>query len=235
MTALDTFKREAALRALELVQPGMKLGLGTGSTAAHFVAALGERVKTERLDVLCVPTSETTRKQAESLGIPLSTLDETPELDMTVDGTDEIDDQLNLIKGGGGAHLCEKIVAAASARLVIISDHTKKVKTLGRFPLPLEVVRFGLEATRRRLIEAIAIAECRGTLSLRKDSQGHDFVTDCGNLIFDASLERIEDAQLLAACLSDVPGLVEHGLFLEMATDAFIAGADGVEYLALKS
>jgi ribose 5-phosphate isomerase A len=233
VTSSDGYKQQAAAAALALVKPGMKLGLGTGSTAAHFVDLLGSQVK-KGMDIVGVPTSEATRRQALALGIVVSTLDDTPDLDMTIDGADEIDGNLNLIKGGGGAHLCEKIVASASNRLVIIADHAKKVKTLGAFPLPLEIVRFGREATRRRILEAIAAAECTGSLALRKTREGDDFVTDSGNLILDASLGQIKDAQLLAACLADVPGLVEHGLFLDLATDAFIAGPDGVEHLAVK-
>ena len=139
--SLDALKREAAARAVALVRDGMKLGLGTGSTAKHFVDLLAERMKAEKLTIVGVPTSEATRAQAASLGIPLSTLDETPELDLTVDGADEIDAALRLIKGGGGAHLREKIVALASKRMVVIADETKEVTSLGRFPLPLEVMR----------------------------------------------------------------------------------------------
>ncbi len=143
----DDLKKQAAARALELVTPGMRLGLGTGSTAKHFVDLLGARVA-EGLDVLCVSTSEVTEAQARALAIPMSTLDETPELDLTIDGADEVDRELRLIKGGGAALLREKIVAAASARMVVIADDTKLVERLGRFPLPIEVVPFGLEATR---------------------------------------------------------------------------------------
>src|SRR5215468_6978220 len=147
MTA-DAHKRAAAARALDLVRPGMRLGLGSGSTARHFVDLLAERVRAG-LAIQGVPTSEATRAQAEQLGVPLTTLDETPELDMTVDGADEIGPDLALIKGGGGALLREKIVAAASARMVVIADESKLVQTLGRFPLPIEVMPFGLAATRR--------------------------------------------------------------------------------------
>ena len=155
MLKTEDLKESAARAALDLVEDGMQLGLGTGSTAARFVDALGERVA-QGLRVVCVPTSEVTRVQAEGLGIPLTTLDETPRLDLTVDGADEIDDQLRLIKGGGGALLREKIVATASDRMVVIADGSKVVPTLGAYPLPVEVVRFGLLAT-MRLIEAIAV------------------------------------------------------------------------------
>ena len=164
MLRTDELKESAARAALDLVTDGMRLGLGTGSTAARFVAALGEQVA-KGLNVVCVPTSESTRTQAERLGIPLTTLDETPQLDLTVDGADEIDDQLRMIKGGGGALLREKIVATASDRMVVIADESKLVGALGIFPLPVEVVRFGLLAT-MRLIEAIAAETgCHGAIS----------------------------------------------------------------------
>ena len=158
---IEAQKRQAAGLAVEWVRPGMRLGLGTGSTAKHFVELLAERVR-GGLDVVGVPTSETTRAQAERLGVPLTTLDETPELDMTVDGADEIGPDLTLIKGGGGALLREKIVAAASARMVVIADESKWVATLGRFPLPIEVMPFGLAATRRAVEAAAAAAGCPG-------------------------------------------------------------------------
>src|SRR6516162_1671300 len=152
----DTYKRAAAARAVDFVRSGMRLGLGTGTTAAHFVELLAERVRAG-LSVLAVPTSEATRAQAARLGITLATLDETPELDLTVDGADEIGPDLTLIKGGGGALLWEKIVAAASARMVVIADDTKWVPALGHFPLPIDVVPFGLAAT-RRAVEKAALA-----------------------------------------------------------------------------
>lgn len=220
----DAHKRSAALAALELVRPGMRLGLGTGSTAAHFVAALGQRVR-QGLDVVGVPTSEATRAQAEELGISLTTLDETPELDLTVDGADEIEPGLTLMKGGGGALLREKIVAAASARMVVIADESKLVPVLGRFPLPIEVVAFGLAAT-QRAIEATAGRP--GSCSLRRDKDGHAFVTDSGHAILDARLARIEDPAALAARLDAIPGVVGHGLFVEIAQSAIVAGPQGV-------
>src|SRR6516225_7971416 len=162
----DTYKRAAAARAVDFVRSGMRLGLGTGSTAAHFVELLAERVRTG-LDVLAVPTSEATRALAEKLGIPLTTLDETPELDLTVDGADEIAPDLTLIKGGGGALLREKIVAAVSARMVVIADDSKWVSILGRFPLPIEITPFGAAATRRAVEAAAARAGSTGPAELR--------------------------------------------------------------------
>jgi ribose 5-phosphate isomerase A len=224
---IDLHKREAAARAVELVRPGMRLGLGTGSTARHFVELLGERVRAG-LDVVCVPTSEVTRADAAAAGIPLTTLDETPELDLTVDGADEIARDLSLIKGGGGALLREKIVAAASARMVVIADHSKWVETLGRFPLPVEVVPFGLGATRRAVARACEAAGCPGPVNLRPAKDGHAFVTDGGHFILDASLERIAEPAALADRLAAIPGVVEHGLFIRLASMAIIAGTDGL-------
>src|SRR5271167_3085573 len=175
-------KHAAAARALELVREGMRLGLGTGSTAKHFVELLGERVRAG-LNVVAVPTSEATRAQAAQAGIALTTLDETPELDLTIDGADEIAPDLTLIKGGGGALLREKIVAAASGRMIVIADESKCVSVLGRFPLPVEIVPFGAAATHRAVEAAAAAAGCAGNAALRKSSDGHTFVTDSGHWI----------------------------------------------------
>ena len=223
----DGWKREAARRALDLVRPGMRLGLGTGSTAAHFVDLLAARVR-DGLSVVGVPTSEATRAQAERQGIPLTTLDETPELDLTIDGADEIAPDLSLIKGGGGALLREKIVAASSASMIIIADDSKWVDALGRFPLPVEVVPFGLESTRRKVEKAAAAAGAPGPAKLRMTKDGLPFVTDGGHLILDASLQRIGDSEALARKLAEIPGVVEHGLFIGLADLAILAGAAGV-------
>jgi ribose 5-phosphate isomerase A len=222
----DEAKRAAAARALELVTPGMRLGLGTGSTAAHFVDLLGARVAAG-LKVICVPTSERTRAQAESLSIPLTTLDETPALDLTVDGADEVDGALRLIKGGGGALLREKIVAAASARMVAIVDDTKMVARLGKFPLPVEVNAFGLGATRLLVEQVAARHGCQGAVSLRL-AGGKPFVTDGGHLILDCAFCAIADPEALSADLFAIPGVVEHGLFLGLAGAAIVAGSSGI-------
>lgn len=223
----EALKRAAAARAVDLVREGMSLGLGTGSTAAYFVSLLGERVRAG-LAVVGVPTSEATRAQAEREGIALTTLDETPELDLTVDGADEIDAELRLVKGGGGALLREKIVAAASRRMIVVADGSKRVDTLGRFPLPIEVVPFGLGATRRAVAAAIRRAGCEGGLSLRSAANGQPFVTDGGHFILDARLGRIEEPETLAVALACVPGVVEHGLFLKLATGAVLATEAGL-------
>jgi ribose 5-phosphate isomerase A len=224
---MDGLKRQAAAQALEQVQDGMKLGLGTGSTAKHFVDLLGQRVA-GGLRVIGVPTSEATRAQAEARKIPLTTLDEVDRLDLTIDGADELDPALNLIKGGGGALLREKIVAAASDRMIVIADETKWVDVLGRFPLPIEVIPFGLAATQRAMATAFAQSGVSGQMGLRKANDGHVFVTDGGHWIVDAHLGRIADAPRLAGLLSLIPGVVEHGLFIGLATTAVLAGAQGI-------
>lgn len=226
----DAQKRAAAARAVEFVRPGMRLGLGTGSTAKHFVELVGERVRAG-LDIIAVPTSEATRADAERCGIRLTTLDETPTLDLTVDGADEIDPDLNLIKGGGGALLREKIVAAASARMIVISDHSKLVTALGRFPLPVEITPFGFTATRLAVEKAITAIQRPGPLSLRKGKDGHPFVTDGGHWIIDAALERIDDPKAMAHALSGIPGVMEHGLFVGLAQMAIISGPDGIKII----
>jgi ribose 5-phosphate isomerase A len=226
VTNLEDLKRIASARAVEFVEPGMRLGLGTGSTARHFVELLGARVR-DGLTVVAVATSEATGADAARLGIPLSTLDETPQLDLTVDGADEIAPDLTVIKGGGGALLREKIVAAASARMIVIADDTKWVPVLGRFPLPIEVVPFGLVATRRAVEAAAAAVGCPGPAVLRRTPQGHPFVTDGGHFILDAALGRIADPMALASGLAGIPGVVEHGLFIGLVATAIIAGADG--------
>jgi ribose 5-phosphate isomerase A len=225
MTAA-THKRQAAAAALDFVEPGMRLGLGSGSTAEIFVELLAERVRTG-LDIVGVPTSERTRTAALRLGISLDTLDHVPALDLTIDGADEIAPDLSLIKGGGGALLYEKIVAAASARMIVIADDSKLVAALGRFPLPIEVVPFGLGATRRAVEAATGTS---GATTLRQ-AGGRDFVTDAGHLILDAALGRIEDPPGLAARLSAIPGVVEHGLFIGLAHAAILAGRDGVRII----
>jgi ribose 5-phosphate isomerase A len=210
------------------VAPGMKLGLGTGSTARHFVELVGKRVA-GGLEIRCAATSEATEVQAKALGIPLSSLDELVELDLTVDGADEIDPKLRLIKGGGGALLREKIVASASKRMVVIADSIKLVPRLGAFPLPIEVVPFGLAATRQHIERAFAQLGLAGPIRLRGGSS--PFVTDGGHYILDCSLGAIAEPEELSQILSPIPGVVEHGLFIGLAHAAIIADAEGVEVL----
>ena len=206
----------------------MKLGLGSGSTARQFVDLVGEKVKAG-LDVRCVATSEATEAQAKALGIPLANTGRIPELDLTVDGADEVDPKLNLIKGGGGALLREKIVASASKRMVVIANSTKLVPRLGAFPLPIEVVPFGLAATRRHIERAFAKLGLAGPMRVRGESS--PFITDGGHYILDCSLGAIAEPEALTEILSPIPGVVEHGLFVGIARAAIIAGAEGVEVL----
>ncbi|MFG1296161.1 MULTISPECIES: ribose-5-phosphate isomerase RpiA [Xanthobacter] len=227
MAHAEDLKRRAAAHAVEYVKDGMRLGLGTGSTARHFVELLAEKVYAG-LKVIGVPTSEQTLAQAVELGVPIGTLDEVGELDLCVDGADEVGPGLALVKGGGGALLREKIVARAAKEMVVIADHTKKVDVLGRFPLPIEIVDFGATSIARSLEEAIRSAGCSGELRPRRDRDGHPFITDHGHVLLDAHLGRIPDPAALARAISEVPGVVEHGLFLGLASRAVLAGADGV-------
>jgi len=226
----DALKREAAARALDFVRPGMRLGLGTGSTARHFVELLGERVR-GGLNVIGVPTSEATEADARRVGVPLTTLDETPRLDLTVDGADEIGPGLALIKGGGGALLREKIVASASAEMIVIADDSKVVQSLGAFALPIEVVTFGLAATELAIADALERLSLPVRLKLRMRTDGHAFVTDSGHRIIDAAIGRIADPQNLADALAAIPGVVEHGLFLGLAGKAIVAGSAGIRVI----
>lgn len=219
-------KIEAARAALAHVTDGMRLGIGTGSTSEEFVRLLAEKVA-DGLKVIGVPTSERTAALCMQLGVPLSSLEETPELDLTVDGADEIDSHLTLIKGGGGALLREKIVAAASARMIVIADASKVVDILGRFPLPIEVNRFGLKTTEIAVSKAAASLGLEGPVRQRM-ADGVPFVTDGGHFILDASFGRIPDPRALSKALHVIPGVVEHGLFLDLAQLAVIAGADGI-------
>ncbi|MGM4981316.1 MULTISPECIES: ribose-5-phosphate isomerase RpiA [Rhizobium] len=222
-------KIEAARAALTYVESGMRLGIGTGSTAEEFVRLLAEKVASG-LSIEGVPTSERTAKLCNELGVPLKSLDELPALDLTIDGADELDGALTLIKGGGGALLREKIVAASSARMIVIADESKLVQTLGAFPLPIEVNPFGLASTRILIEKAASRLGLSGALNLR-GSGDHTFVTDGGHFIIDASFGRIPDAEALSNALNSIPGVVEHGLFINMATLAIIAGPAGARTL----
>jgi ribose 5-phosphate isomerase A len=229
--ALQEYKRLAAAQAIELVEPGMVLGLGTGSTAMAFIGLLAERMKGERLDLRCVATSEQTRRFAEQSGIEIADFSTIADVDLTVDGADEIDPRLNLIKGGGGALLREKIVAMASQRLCIIADASKRVRQLGAFPLPVEIVEFGLAATIAMIETAAGDADCRGKIAVRRDRSGAPFRTDSGHLIADCEFGAIPDAEALADILDIIPGVVEHGLFVGIADEAILAGPDGITML----
>lgn len=215
-------KELAGRAAAQFVRDGDIVGLGTGSTAYFTVLALGERVKTG-LKIVGIPTSNATAELARAAGIPLSTLDQHPELDIDIDGADEIDPHLNLIKGGGGAHLREKVIAAASKKMVVIADSGKLVPTLGKFPLPVEIVAFAQAVVEKKVIALGA------TPKLRTRADGSPYLTDNGNPILDCSFGKIEDPRTLARILSDTAGVVEHGLFIGLASVALIGRGDSVE------
>jgi ribose 5-phosphate isomerase A len=220
-------EKEAAARAsLAYLKDGQIVGIGSGSTVAHFIRLLGEQVK-KGLRIRGIPTSEHSGQEATKLGIALTTLDECQEIDVTVDGADEVDPQLRLIKGGGGALLREKIVASASNRLVIIADSTKRVPVLGKFPLPVEVIKFA-QAVVKKKIEAMG-----AQVLLRRAASGDPYLTDENNHILDCRFGKISDPDRLAQQLSDTPGVVEHGLFIGMASVALVAqGSEVVEVKA---
>ncbi|MEQ8934363.1 MAG: ribose-5-phosphate isomerase RpiA [Amphiplicatus sp.] len=226
----DDFKRRAAEEAVAHVENGMTLGIGTGSTAAHFIDLLGEKARAG-LSVKGVPTSEDTRRKCEAAGVALIEPDETTVIDLAVDGTDEVDGRLDLIKGGGGALLREKIVAGAAKRFIVIADASKKVAELGRFPLPVEIDRFSYGLTVRRVREALAAENLKGDLKLRYGKDGAVFLSDGGNLILDCALGRIHEAARLEAALARIPGVVETGLFIGMADLVILGGPDGVQTL----
>ncbi len=226
----DEERRRAAEAALADVRPGMRLGLGSGRTAAHFVRALGERVR-GGLAIVGVPTSDKTADLARSEGIPLATLDQEPVLDLVVDGADEVDPELRLIKGGGGALLREKIVAAAARRMIIVVDEGKIVDALGAFPLPIEVVPFGATPVRLAIERLVGRLGMTGSFVWRRAGDG-PYLTDGGNHILDVSLGRIDEPERLARELDTMPGVVEHGLFIGVASLVIVAGRDGVTRLS---
>ena len=227
MSPVDTAKYVAAKRACDFVESGMRLGLGTGSTAAWLVKCLGEMVAREGLKVTAVPTSRQTAELARRAGIEVVELDGVSWLDLTIDGADEVDGDLNLVKGGGGALLREKIVATASHRMIVIADGSKEVATLGAFPLPVEVIPFGWQKTRALVEQVIAgLDTLGGEVALRMDGNG-PFVTDEGNHILDLDLKRIGDARKAALALNQVPGVVENGLFVDICDMLILGYGDG--------
>jgi ribose 5-phosphate isomerase A len=228
VTDQTALKRTVAAKALDYVQDGMKLGLGSGSTAEIFVEMLAPRVRGgEKL--LCVPTSERTATLARKLGLTLASLDDLAPLDLTVDGADEVDRNLDVIKGGGGMLLREKIVASASRRMVVIADENKLVPRLGKFPLPVEVVEFGHKSTAARLAAALSAAGYASAPMTLRRRDGGIFKTDGGNVIYDVAFGMIPNAPKLAAAISAVPGVVEHGLFIGIVTTLLIAGPGEIE------
>ena len=223
-------KRAAALKALDFVQDGMKLGLGTGTTAEAFVEVLAPRVK-GGLKIMGTATSRRTAELARQLAIPMTELDQLAPLDLTIDGADEADHALSLIKGGGGALLREKIVATSSKKMIVIADSSKLVERLGRFPLPIEVETFGHGTTAARIIHALDTLGYHRIAPALRMRDGEPFKTDAGNLIYDCSLSAIADASVLGDVLSNVTGVVEHGLFVGIASALILAGDQGVEVI----
>ncbi len=233
MNDLASFKRAAALKALDFIEDGMKLGLGTGSTAEAFLEYLAPRVR-NGLKIVGAPTSRRTAEIASSLSIPLGELDILAPLDLTVDGADEADRSLALIKGGGGALLREKIVAASSKQMIVIADASKLVTRLGRYPLPVEVEVFGHATTAARIVEALDRHGYRGVPVSLRLRNGAPFKTDANNVIYDCPLGAINNPAALGRELSDIPGVVEHGLFVGIASALIIAGEAGVEVIERK-
>lgn len=230
MTDLTQLKRAAAAKALDFVADGMKLGLGSGSTAELFVELLAPRVR-GGVKLLCVPTSERTAEKARKLGLTLSGLDDLAPLDLTVDGADEADRNLDLIKGGGGMLLREKIVASSSKKMIVIADETKLVPRLGKYPLPVEVVEFGHKAIAARLGKAIAALGYKNVAMNLRQKDGAAFKSDSGNLIYDCHMGAIQNAAKLGAAIRTVSGVVEHGLFVGIASTLIIAGPGEVEVI----
>ena len=230
----DRSKYACALRASALVENGMKVGLGTGSTAYWLVYHLAERVRNEGLEFVGVPTSNKTREQAQAEGLKLISMDDAGRLDITIDGADEFDQSMNLIKGGGGAHLQEKIVAFGSDRMVVIADETKKVNKLGKFPLPVEVLKFG-SASSQKKIEALLIAQNYSdfTVQMRME-KNKPFITDEGNYIFDLNLGEIQNPRKLCVDLNIIPGVVENGLFIDVCKAVVIGYSDGTAKISWK-
>lgn len=227
LSPIDKAKYNAARRAADMVQDGMRVGLGTGSTAAWMVRRIGERVQNEGLRIKGVPTSTRTAQLAREVGIEVVSLDQAGWLDLTIDGADEFDGELNLIKGGGGAHLQEKIVATASDQMIVIADAGKEVETLGAFPLPVEVIPFGWQTTRTLIEEALDTMDVLGTSAKLRMNGEAPFVTDEGNHILDLHLQRIGNARQLALVLNQVPGVVENGLFIDICDKVVIGHGDG--------
>lgn len=219
----------AAQKAFEYVEDGMKLGLGTGSTADEFTKILSDNVK-NGLDIICVPTSENTKNLAESLNIPLASLENLNFLDLTVDGADEVDDDLSLLKGGGGALLREKIIAFNSKKMIVIADDTKKVSKLGEFRLPIELIKFEHKITINRVLEKLENIGYPGTAELRVIN-GNPFKTDSENLIYDLSIGLIEEPAIIDNLLNSIPGVVENGLFVDMANIVIIGEQNGVKII----
>jgi ribose 5-phosphate isomerase A len=231
----DRSKYACALRASALVENGMKVGLGTGSTAYWLVYHLAERVRSEGLEFVGVPTSNKTREQAQAEGLKLISMDDAGRLDITIDGADEFDQSMNLIKGGGGAHLQEKIVAFGSDRMVVIADETKKVNKLGKFPLPVEVLKFGSASSQKQIEELLIAQNYKDFTVQMRMEKNKPFITDEGNYIFDLNLGEIQNPRKLCVDLNIIPGVVENGLFIDVCKAVVIGYSDGTAKISWKN
>lgn len=227
LSPIDRAKFAASKRAVDFIEDGMRVGLGTGSTAAWMVRCLGERVRDEGLKIQGVPTSTRTAVLARELGIEVVTLDQARWLDVTIDGADEFDKNLNLIKGGGGAHLQEKVVATASDMMIVIADAAKEVETLGAFPLPVEVIQFGWQTTKALIEETLVGLDVMGRETSRRMNGDQPFLTDEGNFIIDLHLKYIKNPRQLSLVLNQIPGVVENGLFIDICDKVVIGYGDG--------
>jgi len=230
----DRSKYACALRASALVENGMKVGLGTGSTAYWLVYHLAERVRSEGLEFVGVPTSNKTREQAQAEGLKLISMDDAGRLDITIDGADEFDQSMDLIKGGGGAHLQEKIVAFGSDRMVVIADETKKVSKLGKFPLPVEVLKFGSNSSQKKIEELLISQNYKDFTVKMRMEKNKPFITDEGNYIFDLNLGEIQNPRKLCVDLNIIPGVVENGLFIDVCKAVVIGYSDGTAKISWK-
>jgi ribose 5-phosphate isomerase A len=231
----DRSKYACALRASALVENGMKVGLGTGSTAYWLVYHLAERVRNEGLEFVGVPTSNKTREQAQAEGLKLISMDDAGRLDITIDGADEFDQSMNLIKGGGGAHLQEKIVAFGSDQMVVIADETKQVNKLGKFPLPGEVLKFGSASSQKQIEELLIAQNYKDFTVQMRMEKNKPFITDEGNYIFDLNLGEIQNPRKLCVDLNIIPGVVENGLFIDVCKAVVIGYSDGTAKISWKN
>ena len=227
LSPIDRAKYVAAKRAVEFVEDGMRVGLGTGSTAAWMVRCLGELVREDGLQITCVATSSRTANLSREVGLRVSSLEDIKWLDLTIDGADEFDPSLNLIKGGGGALLQEKIVATASDRMIVITDPSKEVDKLGAFPLPVEVIPFGWETTKTLLEETLINLDVMGRTGQLRADDSKPFVTDEGNYIVDLNLRRIGNPRQVSLVLNQIPGVVENGLFIDICDVVIIGKSSG--------
>lgn len=233
-TESDKAKYASAKYSLNFIEDGMRVGLGTGSTAAWFVVLLADFIKKNDINLTTVSTSSSTKMLAESVGIRVVSLNEIERLDLTVDGADEFDDHLNLIKGGGGALLQEKIVASASSEMIVIADTKKHVEKLGKFPLPIEVVPFGASFTKNMIDELFFTCGFKNTLGTFRKKNGENFITDEGNNIIDYKLKEIENVQNLSIKINNLAGVIEHGIFTNLCTKVIVGEDNGNVHLYSK-